>query len=226
MIVVLTPDRLLNPAVTQMTRVPMPVLDRGRLVLPRPAFGRAFLRCLLEHALVRYTLALSPFPLAMLLWPRFALPIAQAPLLMIVVVWLVETHVLSRPKEARQRLVDPDRRALGADRLRARGRAILAEIAAGRGMADGQLTLVVETSEMARIPPLTLVSVQVPGARRMEPLTGAEAALIEARLFDGPPDERHWHRIAGAEGTHLLSVTLEARAVSARQRLRAMGAGS
>jgi hypothetical protein len=44
-----------------------------------------------------------------------------------------------------------------------RGAAVLSRIAAGRGMTQGELHLAVEQSELARVAPLTVVSVQLAG---------------------------------------------------------------
>ena len=228
MILIVTPSTLRNPGVLAARRVPRQFLGRGLGPVPRGApASRVFWRLVFDQALARYCLALAPFPLAMLVWPDLALGISQAPLLMILIVLFIESSVLSYPSPAQRRALLPeDAVARGLDTLNARARAALTKIAAGRGMADGALTLVVEQSALARVPVLTLVSVQA------APEDGAEAPVCLdldtaerahlAALFDDALSEAALHRINLRENTFLRSHTLEAAGLSAHARLAAM----
>jgi hypothetical protein len=179
-----------------------------------------------EHSLPRYVVALLPFPVAMLIWPDLALPISQAPLLMIGFVLFIETSVLSigSPDRRRARATEAEA-ARALDLLRVRGREVLTRIAAGRGLTDGTLTLVVEQSAMARLRPLTLVRVRTDG-ETPEPLdlSPDEIALLRDGLFDEALPETLLHRVNQAENEFLRTVTLDVRGVSAHARLAAMAA--
>jgi hypothetical protein len=164
----------------------------------------------------------------MILRPDLALAISQAPLLMFAIVMAIEGNVLSVPtKEKRRKLVDPDEGARRLDLLRLRGRDILTRLAAGRGMQDAVLHLVVEQSALYRVPPLTLVSVQVEAQGekakpQMLALTADERAMIAERLFAEGLDEQGLLLVNIAEATFLRDIVLEARSVSAHARLMAM----
>ena len=84
-----------------------------------------------------------------------------------------------------------------------------------------ELILVVEQSELARIRPLTFVSVQRDGARpEVLALTDAEQARMH-ELFDDAFPERVLH-LANLQNSEMLrSVALDARGVSAHARLAA-----
>jgi hypothetical protein len=171
-------------------------------------------------------IALAPFPVAMLIRPDLALPISQAPILMFGIVIWIETSVLSVPTAARRRaLIDPDVAARGLDALNARARHLLTRIAARRNITEGRLHLVIEQSAMARVAPLTLVSVQAEApAPAVHDLDAAEIAMLETELFDADLTEALLHRINLAENTFLRDLPLEARSVSAHARLAAMAA--
>lgn len=225
MLFVLTPSAITDPKALATAGVPKRILTLGRSVRPHGWFGRAvWWRMLIEHSLVRYVIALAPFPVAMLIWPDLALPISQAPIVMFGIVLWLETSVLSVPTAARRRaLIDPDAAASGLDALRARARSLLTRIAAGRGILEGRVHLVIEQSAMARVTPLTLVSVQVDTPAPMVlDLDAGECALLAEGLFDAALDEVLLHRINLAENTFLRDLPLEARAVSAHARLAAM----
>ena len=98
---------------------------------------------------------------------------------------------------------------------------MLARVAATRGMRVGQLHLVVEQSELGRLPPLTYVSVQSEDGPEVVALDPSERAQIAAALFQPPLDERLLHRINQAEDVFLRDVVLDARQVSAHARLAA-----
>jgi hypothetical protein len=119
-------------------------------------------------------------------------------------------------------LLEPGEAERGLDLLRDRATRILTKIAAGRGLVSGRLHLVVEQSDLARISPLTLVSVQSEDGPEVLRLTHEEEALIRDTLFQPPLTERALHRIALAEDEQLRDVALDPRSISAHARLAAM----
>jgi len=228
MIHVVTQETVLSRAALSLSSVPRPLLWRGMAVAPRRGlFTRLFWRVMFEQSLPRYLIALVPFPIAMALRPDLALPIAQAPLFMFALVYLVEAHVLSvSTPEKRRALIDEDAAARGLDRFRLRAERLLAGIAAGRGMGQEVLHLVVEQSPLARIAPLTFVSVQVEGARpEVLDLSPQERETVARELFEDGIDERTLHTINLSQNVFLRDVPLEARAISAHARLNALAAG-
>lgn len=218
------PSRVLNPAVLDITAPPRKFLGRGFGIVPKGTVTEpGFWRLVIEFQLLRYLLALAPFPVAMLIWPHLAQPISQAPLLMFLIVYLVESRVLAVPKDARAALIDEVEADRALDAFRVRGAAVLSRIAALRGMTGGELHLAVEQSELARVTPLTIVSVQVAGPpAKVLDLTDAEARMIEAELFAPGLDESLLHRVNLAQNTFLRSVAFDASAVSAHARLEAL----
>jgi hypothetical protein len=225
MIFVVTPDTIRRSDALSPRKVPARVMGRGMRAVPRagPA-SRVFWRMVLDQSFPRYMLALVPFPVAMLIRPDLALAISQAPLLMFALVYLVEANVLSIPTpEKRRALMAEDRAERGLDRLRLRGREILSRIAAGRQMTEEVLHLVVEQSALARVPQLTLVSVQVEAEKPyLLALDPAEREMLAERLFDDDLSEQTLHLINLRENVFLRDVALEARAISAHARLMAM----
>jgi hypothetical protein len=225
MILFVTPETVRRPASLAGADPTRPFLRLGIGVLPRrPLFQRIFWRMLLEHSLTRYVLALLPFPIAILVWPDLALPISQAPLLMIGIVLFIESNVLSiGSPEKRRRLIEPAEAERALDLLNARARTILTRVAAERGLTKGSLHLVVEQSAMARVTPLTLVSVQdrdaVPPVLALD---AAEREAVCARLFDAAFGERDLQRINLAENRFQRAWTIESRSVSAHARLAAL----
>src|SRR6056297_2184466 len=159
MIFVVTPGTVTSVKRLHLRRTGAQMLGRGLRVVPRRPLGsRAFWRILFDQAPLRYVIALSPFPIAMLIRPDLALAISQAPLLMFAVVFMIESSVLSVQNPAKRRkLAGEDEIARVLDILRLRGRDALGRIAAGRGMTAEVLHLVVEQSGLARVPLLTLV---------------------------------------------------------------------
>lgn len=224
MILFASPSRVLNASVLEISSPPRKFLGRGFGVVPRGTVLRAgFWRLVIEFQLLRYLVTLIPFLLAMAIWPHLALPISQAPLLMFLLIWLVEVRVLAVPREARKNLVGKSDAERAIDTFRIRGASILSRIAAGRNMASGELFLAVEQSELARVPPLTIISVQVAGPdAHVLDLTDREVDLIETELFDGRFDEALLHRVNLAENTFLRSVAFDASTVSAHARLEAL----
>ena len=223
---ILTPSELLNPRSITVSSVPKRVLGRGLGVGIRGTVRRGvFWRLLIEHAFLRYMFALTPFPVAMLIWPELALPISQAPLLMLILIWLFETKVLAVSSErARRALISEAEAARGLDLLQLRARKVLTRIAARREVQGELLHLVVEQSELARVPPLTIVSVQVEGAElSLMKLTEADRADIVTGLFDETLDERVLQRINLSEKRFIRDTVLDPRTISAHARLAAMG---
>ena len=220
---VVTPDTVWTPKALQTKTVPKRMLGRIA-VLPRRG-GRPGLwaRLMFEVQVLRFTTALAPFVVAMVMWPEFALPIAQAPLAMILVIGFVEMWVLAVPKEKRAALIPEDAAAQGLDTLRFQSRAVLVRITADLGLNDGELSLVVEQSGIARVVPLTLVSVQQGGARpRLLSLSADHIALLHNALFTDDFTERRLHTINLRENTFIRTTTLEARSVSAHARMAAL----
>ncbi|OLS53595.1 hypothetical protein [Rhodovulum sulfidophilum] len=225
MLHLVTPSTVTNRAIMRIRKVPRQLIGHGMGLLPPGSFGRAiFWRMATEISFLRYCAALTPFPVAMLLFPEAALPIGQFPAFMFLVVYLVESRVLSVDNaERRHRLMPEEEAERGADIARARGRQILTRIAAQRGLRSGDLHLVIEQSSLARIPPITLVSLQTatPEPQILE-LDDEERQLIRDTLFDAEFTEDRMHVTSLALGRFLHDVTLDARSVSAHARLEAL----
>ncbi|TCM87521.1 hypothetical protein [Rhodovulum steppense] len=225
MLHVITPSTVSSPSTMKIRKVPRGLFAHGFSVLPRGSFGSPlYRRMVVEVSFLRYLLALSPFPVLILMLPEHALAIGQAPALMFLVVYLVESRVLSVDNPERRRRLMPEEEAeRGADIARARGREILTRIAAKRGLKAGELHLVIEQSALARISPLTFVSVQtdIPEPQVLD-LDEEERGLIETTLFDAEFTEQRMHITSLALGRFLHDVTLETKGVSAHARLEAL----
>ena len=224
MILILSKDTLATPTALELRTVPKQVFGRSVIVLPRGLIAKpVFWRIVAEHALFRYLVALTPFPVAMFIWPHLALPISQAPLLMFIAIWFFESRVLSVPKDKRPDLADADEIGRVRDLLRLRSKTILAEIASGRKLTAGELHLVVEQAEMRLMPPLTYISVQTetPEPRFLD-LTEDERALIESKLFDEDLTEARLLDVNFAESTFLRDTVLDPAQISAHARMQAL----
>jgi hypothetical protein len=217
--IVVTQDTIRNPAILEVRQLPRRFVDRVT-VWPRRLPPALLLRLLAEWQLLRYAAWLMPLVVVALVWRGAALPLSQAPILMVLLVGAVELRLL-RASPARRARMDRDAAARTADLLVARGRAVLTRIAAGRGLRAGELRLVVEQSPLRLLPPLTYVSVQAEDPARVLALTEAEVALVEAELFGGDLTERALHEANTAEDEFLREVALDARGVSAHARLAA-----
>jgi hypothetical protein len=147
----------------------------------------------------------------------------QAPALMVMLVVLVELKVLRLTASARAAEVGPDEAARRLDTLGFRARACLRRIAARHDIRDGALRLVVEQSELARVPPLTLVSVQsdTPGPHVL-PLDPEDRELLRTGLFDADLSERDLLAVNHRDSLYIREIAQEARAVSAHARLAAL----
>ena len=218
---ILTPDTIWNPGALEMRQVPRRVFGRVMIFPRRGAGVGLWLRLIFEIEVLRYLVALLPFLLGAVLFPRYALAISQAPLPMLIVVYLFEAKVLRLSKPAARALASEAEVARGLDLLRVRAVAVLSKIAAGRGMAEGRLHLVVEQSEIWRMPPLTLVSVQAEAGPEVMRLSAEERALV-AGLFDDGFSERDLLRVNLAAGDCLRDVAFDVRGVSAHARLAAL----
>ena len=230
MIFLVTPDTVSNAQALTGGTPPRKILTGLRSVFPRRlVLDPIWWRLALEYPLLRYSFALSPFPAAILIWPDLALPISGAPLLMFLFINFIEGNVLSiSDPDRRRKLLPEDEVARRQDLFAARARAVLTRLAAGRGMADGEITLVVEQSPMAPVPPLTVISLQaaVEGAPVMA-LDAEERRMVTAELFDefhgsGKLTERCLHRLSLRENRFLHAVTLDARTISAHARMAAL----
>jgi len=223
---IVTPDTIWNPGALQVRQLPRRFLGR---VTPWPRRGGSWglwARLIFEVELLRYLAVLLPFILGAVIWQDYALAISQAPIPMIMLVYAVETRFLRVPKSARAALIDRAEAERGLDLLRVRATSILTKIAAGRGMAGGTLHLVVEQSDMARIAPLTFVSVQSDAGPEVVRLSDGELALIRDTLFDNHLTEAKLALINLSENMPLRDVALEVRAISSHARLAAMIAGA
>lgn len=223
---IMTPDSVANRHVLDMRQVPRRIFGRVTIWPRRGAGLRLRARLVFEVEILRYLASLLPFVIAALVWQEQALAISQAPLLMFLLVYLVETRFLRPSAAVRSTLIDPAEADRRLDLLRARARRILTRIAAGRGLTAGALHLVVEQSDLARIMPLTLVSVQDEGGDGRDPqvmdLTPEEEALIRDTLFAAPLTEAALHLVNLAQDEFLRDERLDLRHVSAHARLAAM----
>lgn len=220
---VLTPDTVWNTGALDFSTAPRKLLDRVTLLPRREAGVGVVLRFVLENQFLRYTTALLPFILAMVIWPNLALPISQAPLPMLLLIGVVELRVLRISKDKRKALMSEDEAARVFDTLAFRGRAILSKLAARRPDIGGELLLVVDQSELANVPPLTVVSVQKSeGKSRMVPLDATERAWIREGLFDADFTEKALHKANLRDSEFLRSVAFNTRGVTAHARLAAI----
>lgn len=219
---VVTEDTIANRGVLETRSLPKRFFGRVTL-FPRKAPLGLRLRLLLEIQVLRYFGALAPFVLIPLIWRNTALPISQAPLVMLIAIAAVELRVLRLSKRARARAVPQDEAARRLDMLAFRARACLRRIAARQGMAEGELRLVIEQSELARVPALTLVSVQTETPEpRLLSLSDADVAILQDGLFDEAFTEAHLLAVNHREDRYLRDIAQEARAVSAHARLAAV----
>lgn len=214
-------DTVLNPSALEVRTLPRRFL--GRVTLwPRGAGVGLWLRVVFEVELWRYLLALLPFALGAVIWQDYALAIAQAPLPMFMLLYFVEARFLRVPKARRAGLIDAAAADRGLDLLRARSLSLLTRIAAGRALTGGTLHLVVEQSDMARVPPLTYVSVQSDDGPELLRLTATERAMIADELFQPPLTESALRLINQRDDLGLRDIMLEPGRVSAHARMAAL----
>lgn len=216
---IVTRATVANPGILTARHLPRRFIERAT-VWPRRGSAGLLARTLAEIQFLRYCTWLAPLVVVALIWRRTALPLSQGPVLMAFLVVWIEMRVL-RVSPARRARMDRDAAARTVDLLRVQGRAALTRIAAGRGMPEGELTLVVEQSPLRLLPPLTYVSVQAADPVRVVDLDPGERAVLEAELFRGALTERALLRANTAEDVFLREVALDARGVSAHARLAA-----
>ena len=218
---IVTHDTLRNPAILKVRQLPRRFFGRVT-VWPREGLGPGgFLRIISEFQAMRYLLTLSPLLIVGLLWNVAALPLAQAPVLMIALIWWVEMRLLRVPPKRRAGLIPAAEADRGLELLRVQARAALTRIAAGRGLRQGELHLVVEQSDLWHLPPLTYVSVQSEDGPEVLNLSAAERAIIADHLFQPPLTEKLLQRINQSRNVFLHDITLDARGISAHARLAA-----
>lgn len=222
---IITPKTIPNRAALDFRQIPRRFLGRS-FVWPRGAGWRLKARVVFEIELLRYLTALAPFAGMALIWRDSALAIAQAPALMALVLYAVEMRFLRLTPAARAALLDDAARDRLADLLAARGRMILTRIGAGRRLSSGTLYLVVEQSDLARVAPLTFVTVQGEGQGDGVPeildLTEAEMALIRDTLFAPPLTEAAMQTLTLSRKDTVSTIRLEMRAIPAHDRMAAL----
>jgi hypothetical protein len=218
--IVLSPDTVLNAAALETRSLPKKVIGRVQ-ILPRRAGLGTWARLVLEMQLVRYLSALLPFLAILLISRDYALPVTQAPLAMVLVIGVIELKVLRRSDASRARLMSQAEADRILDAFAFRAKALLRRIAARRGLASGELRLVAEQSELARVPPLTFVSVQsADPSPHVVALDAGDRAIL-AELFDDSLSERDLHRAQQRIDQAIRDVRIEAAGVSAHGRLAA-----
>lgn len=219
---IVTPSGLWNGHVLHMQAAPKRMLRRITL-FPRGKIGaRLWMRLIFEVQILRYLLPLAPFIAAMFIWPDLALPISQAPIPMMIVIAIFETKLLSIKRENREAVISDEDMARGQDALHFNATAILRKIAARRDLQDEEIMLVVEQSILARVPPLTLVSVQeaVPKARVLD-LDDVEHAMLRQELFINDLSEGILQKITLRQNETLRAVAFEASTLSSHARMAA-----
>lgn len=214
-------DRVANPTALVIRWVPRRFLGRTAL-WPRRGGWRLWARIIFEIELLRYLLALMPFVVAVLIWRDYALAIAQAPIPMLILIYLVEARLLRAGAAQRARLVSDTQAERGLDLLVARARSLLHRIAARRGLRAPRLHLVIEQSDMLRVPVLTLVSVQSEEGPELLNLDAVERSMIETELFAAPLTERALQHIGLKRRIAIHDLTFETAQVSAHARLSAL----
>ena len=218
---IVTDDTLVNPSALETSSLPKKFLGRV-VLLPRGAGVWIWLRLIVEVQLLRFLVTLLPFLMAPLVFHNLALPVMEAPALMLMWVAVVELKVLRPSKSSRARAVTEDEAARRLDTLSFRARACLRQVAARHEIAEGQLRLVIEQSELARIRPLTLVSVQTETPQpRLPPLDAKDRAVLLQGLFDADFTERDLLSVNHRDNVYLRDIVQEARAVSSHARLAA-----
>ena len=218
---ILSPDTVANRTALRINWVPRRFLGRTA-VWPRGGGFRLWARLIFEMEFLRYLIALSPFVIAMLIWRDYALAIAQAPIPMLILIFLVEARLLRASPARRATLVSEDMADRGLDLLRTRARRILTRIAAGRELQSGRLHLVIEQSDLLRVPVLTLVSVQSDDGPELLALDADERAMIAETLFEAPLTERALQRIGLKRKIEVHDLTFEPAQTSGHARLAAM----
>ncbi len=221
--IIVSPSTIWNAGALETRSVPKRMLGRIT-ILPRTGLGAGtLLRLMFEVQVLRYVLPLVPFVIAMFIWPHLALPIAQAPILMMMVVALCEMRLLAVARDDREKLISDSDMARTLDALRFNATRLLTRLAARRGLTGGELFLVIEQSQLARIAPLTLVSIQQrEPAPMVLTLDADEQRMIREGLFDDQLTARKLHLIGLRENDTLRTVSLDTATISAHARMTAL----
>jgi hypothetical protein len=219
---ILTHATMRNPGVLETRSLPKKFLGRVP-IFPLNAGIATWARLLVEMQPLRFLVTLLPFVVTPLMSRDLAVPVMQAPALMVILVLLVEMKVLRLTATRRAGLVGTDEAARRLDTLAFRARSCLRRIGARHDLHEGTLRLVVEQSELARVRPLTLVSVQGdtpdPHVLRLDP---EDREVLRQGLFDVELTERDLLAVNHRDNRYIREITQEARAVSAHARLAAL----
>ncbi|MDO8884540.1 hypothetical protein [Pseudotabrizicola sp.] len=218
---IITPRTIPNRAALEFRQTPRRFLGRS-FVWPRRGGWRLKARVIFEVELLRYLVALAPFAGMALLWRDSALAIAQAPALMVLVIYGVEMRFLRLSPAARDALLNPAEQDRMGDLLAARGRTILTRIGARGRLTTGTLHLVVEQSELARVAPLTFVTVQSDDGPAILDLSDQDQTLIRDTLFAPPLTEAEMQKLTLARKDTVSVISLELRAIPAHARMAAL----
>lgn len=220
---IVCPSTLYNSNALETRSVPKRMLGRISVIPRRDATLHLVARLLFEVQVLRFLAALTPVVIAMFVWPHLALPISQAPIPMLFVIFFVETRVFNMPKHKRDALVSDADRDRTLDALQFNARRVLTKIAARKGLQSGLVHLVIEQSELARVPVLTLVSVQRadPSAEVLD-LDEGERAIIRDGLFNDQVSEADLHLLALRDRQNLRSLQIDTAEISAHARMAAL----
>ena len=220
---IVSPSTILNARALETRGVPKRIIGRISLFPRQGATGRLVLRLLFEVQVLRFFVALMPFVVAMFVWPHLALPISQAPIPMLFLIFFVETRVFNMSKEKRQALMTDAEMESTLDALEFNARVVLTRIAARKGLQSGEVHLVIEQSELGRVPVLTLVSVQLAGSDpQVLELDETERRMIDEGLFDDGLTEESLHLVTLRQSKNLRSVIIDASEISAHARMAAL----
>ena len=215
-----SPSTILNARALETRGVPKRIIGRISLFPRQGATWRLILRLLFEVQVLRFFAALMPCVVAMFIWPDLALPISQAPIPMLFLIFFVETRVFNMSKEKREALLSDAEMESTLDALQFNARRVLTKIAARKGLQSGEIHLVVEQSELGRVPVLTLVSVQRAGTDPLVlDLDETERKIIKDNLFDDSLTEESLHLVTLRQSKNLRSVVIDASEISAHARM-------
>ncbi|MCE6952688.1 hypothetical protein LAZ40_24585 [Cereibacter sphaeroides] len=219
MIFVLAPSTIFNRWTLKARRLPRLMLAEAQRPLPRRLMlSSAFWRMAAESPMLRNAAVIAPIPAAVLVAPDLVTAsLGLSPALLFLMLFAEGNLV---PVRARKGEAEEAERVL--DLLRTRGRAVLTRIAASRGVAKGKLTLVVEQSSLARLPPITLVSVHSASDNAVIDLSRDEQRMLREGLFAEGLDEAMLLRVNLVQKTPVREVSLEAGSISAHARLAGM----
>jgi len=221
--IIVSPSTIWNATALETRTIPKRVLGRVT-ILPHTGLSiGTVLRLIFEVQVLRYVLPLVPFVIAMFVWPDLALPIAQAPILMVMVIAFCEMRLLAVGRDERVKLMSESEMASTLDALRFNATRVLTRLAARRGLTGGDLLLVIEQSQLARIAPLTLVSIQ---QREPAPivltLDAEEQRMIRDGVFDEQLTEKKLHLVGLRENETLRAISLDTATISAHARMTAL----